>query len=1711
MAEPLKPDEEASVQDESVQILPQAPEEEALKRSNLIELGDYLKVYTNVVERGEAAVAGEGYVYYRDANFIKYLKGDTVVTLPLDESGDIKGELGVNRIQFKKADWRGKEDDFELTEEDSFLKIFDFKEGDIFQAFKDGKAGPTYRFISVNYNDDIGILQQVDSYKKEIDQLFEVNFNFTGIPIADGFDYDVIKKVQLENPENPEEKAQEERASAASGNNSGESFDEVVEPILKHLGEIPPPKQHRVLVELEEREIIYESNDQRQEMMRDLLSLETPERQKREAVLVDLHRFVELLLNMRDEIVKYDSLGKPDKEPKETSATFLSDLLHSPLVKPVIDAIKNVYVDAEESGIRNEFINYRKLSTVVDPKFKTLSEINKHKFTAERYNYITEWQDYVNRFMRSWYSTANNQISFKRDSEFFRLCSPEVSFEVNEVTGCGQCEVDIPGFEADLPRFKKGASDKNIPLSIDKLSVISMSIGRGLAALMGRPTTGELEPILNAESAAIHNYILFPYSVADSLGPIRSGRLLKDMLRSQMVAKSIRDVLIEKDGVQVVPTANTIIAIGKKDSCENIQIDAYLKTLPVWNIREFADFEDAMVSLGLNKYELNTDQLEVIKKMLTESIAVHNEQVRTLATEARIQDKPPVINRSFETEQELIAKLMDLFKTLIQGTSIKNFARLPAKYRQIDFVRLNYLVQNHQDLIDAILGGNDISITRESNRYVRNEFQVYQNEFVLEQLREKTKGKPPQPNPCPHVDELEKIRRVRDKSERMKLLYGFIMKNKGQEQRDFPKTKQHRCRRCKKTLICDHEYKLLYEFLNPRDSRMLHKEILLNFMGGQFYGQFICRYCGQSIQSIEYDTSMEFDDNGRPMMGRAVLKDGQDPVTALFDKAVDLALGTSNDTEEFDLETEDSAYKKFKTGQLIGLEDNLTAVAVGKKIYECARRIYSALGVNPPRATYEMVVKTVNGFILQMPNRDAYNLARYVREDAGKDDPCAGGLAKDRKLGVARVDYYVYLNRRIILYTAAFIFVDIQTHRPSYLIQYSEKTSFEGYPLREGKEESNLDGVKYLAYVLGGIITDEEPWSLTQWHYIEYLPKRREYIEQCLLSLFEEMRETALVKTMIQDKEAFLESNSGRRIGDVEETLPSYFLPEQIGGGDKVKAAAGAADAGTAQALIRQIHQEAATHNIFKKSPFSETTCCLVNIREETYWQAKKILGTGTKPPRGPHGSRFAFPYVPRPAQSINPEVPPTLYPRVFLKVCFRGERAGLPHEPGLTGKCPYCEFTFPPLPDDQALPDPPIKPKAYEEWIAKRNEAMNATLEKAVKTSLQINGDISKELFQDLLDTTHTHYEVKFTAPAKPTLERIQIAFFKKLAQLNLYKSWPQEIAKVIDNFGKFPPNPTSDAQSASLEPLQKTRDIYRKAVTARISEDYCKAVEEMCKLSSVELKTQLYTYFIVPINRGLEDSKSDDLSFVLKDYEPMSEQHKDQVIIEILQPHFDYSITRPKEMKFEEIFNEKNKDLVDRAILFVKQLHAISSLLSDFQLSALGLTNEYFRIALNRIMVLSAIGNYVSLQGGPAQGNVTESILSNQTSIRRYSKEALKYTDEQIRDAIAARDEIERQSYLQKLSKLNPDEKRVEMMKKRLGLGEWAVGGTKLIYKYNKDFYDLEREKDEAAGIDNWRNTEGERFGGGGEGDEWNPQGEALNDAAGDYGQGEEGSDDF
>jgi hypothetical protein len=51
-----------------------------------------------------------------------------------------------------------------------------------------------------------------------------------------------------------------------------------------------------------------------------------------------------------------------------------------------------------------------------------------------------------------------------------------------------------------------------------------------------------------------------------------------------------------------------------------------------------------------------------------------------------------------------------------------------------------------------------------------------------------------------------------------------------------------------------------------------------------------------------------------------------------------------------------------------------------------------------------------------------------------------------------------------------------------------------------------------------------------------------------------------------------------------------------------------------------------------------------------------------------------------------------------------------------------------------------------------------------------------------------------------------------------------------------------------------------------------------------------------------------------------------------------------------------------------------------------------------------------------------------------------------------------------------MDEDEKKLELVKKKLGLGDWSVGGTKLIYAYDADYLELELEKRIEAGIDDF-----------------------------------------
>ena len=89
---------------------------------------------------------------------------------------------------------------------------------------------------------------------------------------------------------------------------------------------------------------------------------------------------------------------------------------------------------------------------------------------------------------------------------------------------------------------------------------------------------------------------------------------------------------------------------------------------------------------------------------------------------------------------------------------------------------------------------------------------------------------------------------------------------------------------------------------------------------------------------------------------------------------------------------------------------------------------------------------------------------------------------------------------------------------------------------------------------------------------------------------------------------------------------------------------------------------------------------------------------------------------------------------------------------------------------------------------------------------------------------------------------------------------------------------------------------------------------------------------------------------------------------------------------------------------------------------------------------------------------------------TLNKYKRERLTFNDQQLKELIAIRNEKERVNVIQEFDKLTDEERAVELMNKRLGIdgiNKWSVGGTKLIYAYDKDYYDLERQKREAAGI--------------------------------------------
>ena len=78
----------------------------------------------------------------------------------------------------------------------------------------------------------------------------------------------------------------------------------------------------------------------------------------------------------------------------------------------------------------------------------------------------------------------------------------------------------------------------------------------------------------------------------------------------------------------------------------------------------------------------------------------------------------------------------------------------------------------------------------------------------------------------------------------------------------------------------------------------------------------------------------------------------------------------------------------------------------------------------------------------------------------------------------------------------------------------------------------------------------------------------------------------------------------------------------------------------------------------------------------------------------------------------------------------------------------------------------------------------------------------------------------------------------------------------------------------------------------------------------------------------------------------------------------------------------------------------------------------------------------------------------------------ERFRLTDEEIRVEIAKRDEKEKMLIISRFDRLTKEEKAVELIKKKLGIGEWAIK-AKDVYIYNPEQYEKDRIQREQMGF--------------------------------------------
>ena len=1401
---------------------------------------------------------------------------------------------------------------------------------------------------------------------------------------------------------------------------------------------------------------------QKMDALNDHLSSLTEAERKDSRTIRAARILVELLFELKQATVAYGTDGSV-QGVKDVSAATLSELLDRasiPLGRPVLHVTKTLYSpeeDHEEAEYNTDQVHMISFEEELMRMIAPQKAVSTTGAKGAVQGISKEWYDqqyFMTQFMSPWmpHEKSDPLWSAKKDSEFFRNTPPV-------------CRPDTPCRLADTISGYRPSHNVKEPHPIMDEIPFGIERALGITYRKGRDRRKELH--LSEESATLQSYLLFPMSAVAEMGSTRTYHLATDSGRSHIPRRTMTQLLETLGDPKEVGTTRDILLFDVTgNTLGNIPLADYVEGLTIPSLG-VGDAFSILQHIGMDQMELHTDTLHALDLQVS---SYQSKLVSTLSTLRTMLSEIPVTAPEIYPLMEN-PEVFDILRSEPLLVNImEEYERTNPSFADSDIGKIAYLLKHHSNYVQVVAGKNNTEIVKARVRASHENYLENRRTNDIIQANEEHAGVRPIRNTCSHVSDLVRIRREKEDTDRFALLMKFVKRYQGTHDEQWVN-----CVVCKEHLICVHERLQLQAYLHTTDKHVIEKEILLTCSGGQFQGKYICRICGQTISELNLDTSLTFDGEGKPVTGRAVLVDEE----AVLDDLLDILVTAPVEAAPV---------------------MNLSAEEL--PCYHILRDMVEYIGIPVTQDAYMKMIWAVMDYIHV-----------YEVEEKATRTP----VTDARHLIMSAA---VILLIEIQTHVPSYV---IRTVLPDCPVP-ERGSPFHGYPLVEDK--SQRQGMEYMACAISSMKNNTTVWSRTGFLTMD-IKKRRKGTLVFMEQILEKVLPDVVIQARLYDKrQEKVELHTHDQISSTflpEQIILSPADAAQDAITPEVASMTGNAGKRALVTLwIRQAHHHAReTALLIRGSAFSETSCCVAPLVQPGMgWKSGAFHGDLPVRALQPlqQGQMLLTHFIPRTLDNdvVNPDA--DLYYRLFLKYCFQGPTMGHAHELNLLNTCTWCGFEFPKHPSIMdtdtegkaalssqnivtgtaefiALLDtihrvnrvtPPSYSMGWKTILlemankistlavqAPRNEiieAMTAHLERNVPSPFpkdrHENGSDWKGILAEAMNQVTSQDLRVSRSDIISVVETILIMNQFGAVQPPPLMEWQSVLSETTSRMLRLPPDAERDDIVVAMGPLSDLSVASEGLVTKQCQtfrlQQALPLLKNIAALPWVAFFQVIQSYMIVPLQRMLSGFADDALFFSYELQEELSYFH----IKEDLEPILD------RERKLQsQLRDELPEVTVEKIQYLVHQLRAMLSYSSTIRpMSVPG--REQTLAYLQRAILYGPLAMLLSPSSQDAIQSATDSSSEHLARIiayllAKYNKERISYNEQELKNKIAIREEKERVNIVAEFNTLSDEERAMELMNKRLGMGKWSVGGTKLIYAYDKEYYDQEREKRIQAGI--------------------------------------------